>query len=113
MSGITTYTDTDLERMLADIESDSTERKESFRGDAPTAVREAVCAFANDLPDHRRAGVVFIGARDDGSPAGLVIPDELLLQSTVSASQPLGASSRGMAILRPSSTYSRRLLASL
>ena len=74
------YTDEELERMLADLESDLSERKESFGGDAPTKVREAVCAFANDLPAHRRAGVVFIGARDDGSPAGLAITDQLLLQ---------------------------------
>jgi ATP-dependent DNA helicase RecG len=65
--------------MLADLESDLTERKEPFRGDAPQKVREAVCAFANDLPDYRRAGVVFIGARDDGSPSGLAVTDELLL----------------------------------
>lgn len=74
------YTDNELETMLADLESDLSERKESFAGDAPTKVREAVCAFANDLPDHRRAGVVFIAARDDGSPSGLAITDELLLQ---------------------------------
>lgn len=74
------YTDEELEAMLADLESDLSERKESFAGDAPTKVREAVCAFANDLPGHRRAGVVFIGARDDGSPSALAITDELLLQ---------------------------------
>ena len=74
------YTDEELEGMLADLESDLSERKESFGGDAPTKVREAVCAFANDLPHHRRAGVVFIGARDDGSPGGLAITDALLLQ---------------------------------
>jgi ATP-dependent DNA helicase RecG len=77
---MTTYTDDELVRMLADIESDRVERKESFRGDAPTTVREATCAFANDLPDHRRAGVVFIGARNDGLPAGLAVTDELLRQ---------------------------------
>lgn len=44
------YTDHELEMMLADVESDLVERKESFRGDAPNAVREAVCALANDLP---------------------------------------------------------------
>jgi ATP-dependent DNA helicase RecG len=74
------YTDSDLEKMLADIESDLVERKESFKGDAPTTVREAVCAFANDLPGHRRAGVVFIGVKDDGTPSGLLISDELLRQ---------------------------------
>ena len=74
------YNDHELEQFLADLESDLTERKETFGGSAPTTVREAVCAFANDLPDHRQAGVVFIGARDDGSPSGLPITDDLLLQ---------------------------------
>ncbi len=74
------FTDDELAQMLADLESDLIERKESFRGDAPNTVREAVCAFANDLPDHRRPGVIFIGAKDNGSPAILPITDELLRQ---------------------------------
>src|SRR5437763_3089110 len=74
------YTDHELENMLLDVESDLAERKESFKGDAPTKAREAVCAFANDLPGRGQPGVVFIGARDDGSPAGLNITDDLLLQ---------------------------------
>jgi ATP-dependent DNA helicase RecG len=74
------YSDDDLDRMLADLETDSSERKESFRGEAPRTVREAVCAFANDLAGHRRPGVVFIGVRDDGGPAGLAITDEFLRQ---------------------------------
>lgn len=74
------YNDNELEQFLADLESDLTERKATFKGNAPDTVREAVCAFANDLPDHRRAGVVFIGARDDGLPSGLPITDELLRQ---------------------------------
>ncbi len=74
------YADHELEQMLAEIESDITERKQSFKGNAPTTVREAVCALANDLPDHRRPGVVFIGARDDGTPSDLAISDELLRQ---------------------------------
>lgn len=58
--------------MLADIESDRVERKESLRGEAPEKVRQAICAFANDLPGHGQAGVVFIGARDkDGTLVGL------------------------------------------
>lgn len=74
------YRPDQLEAMLADLESDLTERKETFKGDAPTSVREAVCAFANDLPDHGRPGVVFIGARDDGTPSDLAVTDELLRQ---------------------------------
>jgi len=72
--------DTDLESLLHDIESDRVERKESFKGDAPEKSRQAICAFANDLPNHQKPGVVFVGAKDDGSPSNLKISDELLLQ---------------------------------
>jgi ATP-dependent DNA helicase RecG len=74
------YSDEALETMLADLESDRVERKESFKGNAPQTVREAVCAFANDLAGHSAPGVVFIGAKDDGAPAGLAVTDELLRQ---------------------------------
>jgi len=73
-----TYSDEQLAALLADVESDLAERKESWKGDAPETGRQAVCAFANDLPDHRRAGVLFVGARDDGSPSGLRVTDALL-----------------------------------
>jgi ATP-dependent DNA helicase RecG len=72
------YTDEELEALLLTTESDLAERKESWRGDAPEKGRQAICAFANDLPDHRRAGVLFVGARDDGTPSGLSITDALL-----------------------------------
>jgi ATP-dependent DNA helicase RecG len=72
--------DVGLEALLIDIESDRVERKESFRGNAPEKSREAICAFANDLPDHRKPGVLFIGANDDGSPSELTVTDELLRQ---------------------------------
>lgn len=71
--------DNELEALLRDAESDRAERKESFRGDAPDAVRQAICAFANDLPGHGQVGVAFIGVRDSGEPVGLPITDELLL----------------------------------
>lgn len=77
---MTAYSNDDLEGLLADLESDLAERKESFKGDVPTTAREAVCSFANDLPDHKKAGVLFIGARDNGTPSGLVVTDELLRQ---------------------------------
>ncbi len=44
----------------------------------PDDVRRAICAFANDLPDHPKPGVVFIGQNDDGTCAGIEITDELL-----------------------------------
>lgn len=75
-----TYSDDVLATMLADPESDRVERKESLKGRAPQAVREAVCAFANDLAGHSEPGVVFVGAGDDGTATGLEISDELLRQ---------------------------------
>lgn len=51
----------DLRKLLDDLESDLVERKESWAGDAPEKGRQAVCAFANDLPDHRKPGVLFVG----------------------------------------------------
>ena len=71
-------TDDELTQMLSDLESDRVERKQSFKGDVPKKARQAICAFANDLPNHQHYGVLFIGANDDGSPVGLPITDELL-----------------------------------
>jgi len=71
------YTDDELEALCRTHERDAVEFKESFRGDSPEKVREAVCAFANDLPGRGRAGIVVIGLRDDGTSADLAITDEL------------------------------------
>lgn len=72
-------TDAQLEAMMADVESDRAERKQSFQGDAPHKAREAVCAFANDLAGHGAPGAVFIGVHDNGTPMpGFVVTDELL-----------------------------------
>ena len=77
---MTTIENQELRQLLKQGESDRVEFKESLTGSAPDRIREAICAFANDLPDHRRPGIVFVGARNDGSPAGLPITDELLRQ---------------------------------
>ncbi len=70
-------TDSELEALLDDLESDRVERKAAFTD--PKKVRQAVCAFANDFPNHKRPGIIFIGANDrDGSPANLHVTDELL-----------------------------------
>jgi ATP-dependent DNA helicase RecG len=72
------YSDNDLEKLLEDLESDCSERKQSWNGDAPEKGRQAICAFANDLPDHREPGFLFVGVKDNGEPSGLPITDELL-----------------------------------
>ena len=66
--------------LLQDIEPSRVEFKESLSGDAPTRIREAICAFANDLPDHRKPGVIFVGVQDDGTVVGLQVTDRLLQQ---------------------------------
>ena len=72
------YSDAELEALLDDIESDRCERKLSFSGSAPKTTRQAICAFANDLPGNQQPGVLFIGAHDDGTPSGITITDQLL-----------------------------------
>lgn len=78
MATIMRYSDDELSKLLGGKESDLAERKETWKGDSPERGRQAVRAFANDLPDHRKPGVLFVGARDDGSPSGLASSDELL-----------------------------------
>jgi ATP-dependent DNA helicase RecG len=79
MSTFMRYSDAELEDLLDDVESDLAERKQSWKGDAPEKGRQAICAFANDLSNHRKPGVLFVGAKDDGSPSGVAVDDQLLL----------------------------------
>jgi len=69
--------DDELLGMMADLESDRVERKSSLSD--RDKIRQAICAFANDLPGHDRPGVVFVGVNDNGSCAHLNISDDLLL----------------------------------
>lgn len=69
--------DSQLETLLKDIESDRVERKASTSDKGKLC--QAICAFANDLPNHQQPGVLFIGVNDDGSCANLSITDQLLL----------------------------------
>lgn len=72
-------TDDELLALLNDAESDRTERKETLKGDVAKKARQAICAFANDLPGHNQPGVLFIGAKDNGEPSNLDVTDQLLL----------------------------------
>ncbi len=40
--------------------------------------QEAICAFANDLPDSRKKGYLILGAHDNGGLSGLKVDDALL-----------------------------------
>lgn len=67
-----------LTALLDDMESDRVERKKAWAGDVPEKARQAVCAFANDLPNHGKPGIIIIGANDDGSPSAIDVSDRLL-----------------------------------
>ena len=73
-----TYSNAELERLMADLESDFVERKESAVD--RKKIRRNICAFANDLPGNGKSGVVLVGVRDDGSCASLPIDDDLLVR---------------------------------
>ena len=54
----------EIERLLADLESDRVERTESINNTATFC--KAICAFANDMPGHRLPGYLCIGVDKDG-----------------------------------------------
>lgn len=69
-------TEDQLKRLLSDLESDLVERTASVNN--ADKFGQAICAFANDLPNHRQPGYLLIGVKDDGGLSGLAVTDELL-----------------------------------
>ena len=67
----------ELLALLADVESFRVERTVSTADTAKFC--EAVCAFANDIPNSGKPGFLLIGADDKtGVPSGLTVTDSLL-----------------------------------
>jgi ATP-dependent DNA helicase RecG len=69
-------TEQQLRELLARHEADQTEFTVSINDTAKFS--EAVCAFANDLPNHGTPGYLIIGVDDGGHFASLKVGDELL-----------------------------------
>lgn len=69
-------TEQELRALLAAHEADRVEFTRSVSDTDKFA--EAVCAFANDLPNHAQPGYLVIGVDDAGHFAGLKVSDELL-----------------------------------
>lgn len=65
-----------LQVLMLDLESDRIERTTSTSN--TDKFSQAVCAFANDLPNHRQPGYLLVGVDDGGNLAGLTVTDELL-----------------------------------
>lgn len=70
-------TEAELRLLILDMESDRIERTISFRAEK---LGQAVCAFSNDLPDHRQPGYLLLGVNDDGSINPNSITDDQLQQ---------------------------------
>ena len=66
----------ELRALIADHESDRVELTVSTT--KTDKFGEAVCAFANDFPNHRQPGYLIVGADDKGRVGGLTVGDELL-----------------------------------
>ena len=66
-------TDAELFKLMGDLESDRVERTVST-GDTDK-FSQAVCAFSNDMPAHKKAGYLLIGVRDNGTLSGLKADD--------------------------------------
>ena len=100
---MTRLTDNEIEALLNDLESDRVERKETWAGDAPEKGPQAICAFANDLPDHKKPGVLFVGVDDKGALKNIAVTDQLLL--TLS-----DLKSNGNILPPPTMTVEKRIL---
>lgn len=67
----------ELKGLLNSLELDRVERTRSTSNTDKFC--QAICAFANDFPDHRQSGYLLVGVDDDGSPSGIEVTDKLLL----------------------------------
>lgn len=72
------YSDSQLLSYVTEDESHWIERKESFID--KEKICKTVCAFANDLANSNKPGIVWIGVRDDGVISGVEVTDKLLLK---------------------------------
>ena len=72
------FTDEELMQIIASGESDRVEFKQSLSGDASEKIREAICAFANDLPNYEKPGFIFVGVKDDKTIVGLSASDQVI-----------------------------------
>lgn len=66
-------TEEKVQELLEDMESDRVERTKSTREDK---LGPAVCALANDFPNHKQPGYILLGVEDNGTLAGIKWTDD-------------------------------------
>lgn len=96
-------TDEQLLQIISAGESDLIEFEDSLDGESPKRIRESICAFANDLPDHRKPGYIVIGVNDKGEFVGSAVTDEMVRQLA-------DMKSDGHILPPPSMTVEKRVL---
>lgn len=69
-------TEDELRTLIGDHESDRVELTTSTT--KTDKFGEAICAFANDFPNHRQPGYLIIGVEDNARFSGSIVSDELL-----------------------------------
>ena len=62
--------------LMADHESDRVEMTVAVNN--TDKFGEAICAFANDFPNHRQPGYLLVGVDDAGKASGLTVDDKVL-----------------------------------
>ena len=97
------YTDSELLQIIQADEADHVEFKESLSGNASREIREAICAFSNDLPRHEKPGFVFLGVDKNKTIIGISVTDELLRQLA-------DMKTDGNTVPPPSMTVEKRIL---
>lgn len=66
----------ELEQLLPKLEQDRIEKTEAVNDQKKFG--EAICSFANDLANHNLPGYLIVGAKDDGTKAGMTITEQNL-----------------------------------
>ncbi len=66
----------ELEKIMSDLESDRVEKTISIANQDKFG--EAICAFANDLNNHKLPGYLLVGVNDNGSCSGLKVEEQLM-----------------------------------
>ncbi len=66
----------ELDVLITEIEQDRVEKTKSVAN--TDKFGEALCAFANDFPNHQKQGYLIVGVNGDGSRSGLENSEQIL-----------------------------------
>lgn len=69
-------TQAELDKILPKVEEDRIEK--TISQNDPEKFGEAICSFANDLPNHKLPGYLIVGVNNDGSRSGMKVDDQQL-----------------------------------